>query len=547
MRLRAVLPATSLLLALLALRPTGPLAAQGRGSIVIVSGQFPSQPIPTLTRGVADNDIADLLFLRLARLGPTLMTAGDRGFVPQLAKSWTRRDSLTLVFELDPRAKWHDGAPVTAKDVEWSFARARDAAIAPAHATALRWLSSVTAEGERRVVVRFSKVYPTQFFDATWQLPVLPSHLLDTIPPAQLSTSAFARSPVGNGPYRFVRSVPGQLVELAAFPDHFLGAAKIDRVVYRASADGDTRINLLLSGEGDGLEQLALRVQQERFAGNPDFRLVQVPSFQFGYALFNQRAPTDKNAPHPILADSVVRQALVLALDRATIATALYGDAAQVPVGPASMSLWARNTPSTAAKGDATHAAALLDGAGWRDSDGDGVRDRNGVPLKLSLIFPGTSPARRLTAQLLQEQWRKSGIQIELEPLEFPAYIERRNARNFDIDLSGTVQDPNPAGLLQSWSCAGGNNIASYCDPAVDSLLNRAEGARDGGRELWQAALRRIDSDAPAAFLYAQANVVAVHTRFTGVVLRAEGLWSGLAAWSVTPGRELPRDRTATP
>src|SRR5690348_11570686 len=78
-------------------RPSAPAP----GTIVIISGQFPSQPIPTLTRGTADNDIADLLFLRLARMGPSLTTAGDRGFEPQLARSWTRRDSLTLVFELD--------------------------------------------------------------------------------------------------------------------------------------------------------------------------------------------------------------------------------------------------------------------------------------------------------------------------------------------------------------------------------------------------------------------------------------------------------------
>src|SRR5690242_13573667 len=139
------------------------LCAQDHGSIVIVSGQFPSQPIPTLTRGSADNDIADLLFLRLARLGPTLMTAGERDFVPQLARRWERKDSLTLVFELDPRARWHDGTPVTARDVAWSFVRAKNPDVAPAHATALRWVESATADGDRKVIVRFSKRYPTQF------------------------------------------------------------------------------------------------------------------------------------------------------------------------------------------------------------------------------------------------------------------------------------------------------------------------------------------------------------------------------------------------
>lgn len=523
------------------------LSAQDHGSIVIVSGQFPSQPIPTITRGSADNDIADLLFLKLARLGPTLTTAGERDFVPQLARRWERRDSLTLVFELDPRARWHDGTPVTARDVAWSFRRAKDASIAPANATALRWVQEVTADGERRVVVRFAKRYPTQFFDVIWQLPILPAHLLDTLPGAQLGASAYARMPIGNGPYRFVRSLPGQLVELAAVPGHFLGSPRIDRVMYRSSADGDARINLLLSGEGDALEQLALRSQQERFTGNAEFRLVPVPSFQIGYLLFNQRDPADRNAPHPILADSVTRRALVLALDRATIVASLFGPTAVVPEGPASMSLWVRTPPSASAQGDTARAAALLASAGWVDHDRDGIRDRDGRPLTLSVIFPGTSPSRRLAAQLAQDQWRRVGVQVELSPLEFPAYIERRNTRNFDIDLTVSIQDPNPAGLTQSWSCTGGNNIGSYCDPVVDSLLTRAEAAMDGGRVLWQAALRRIDADAPAVFLFAPANVVAVHRRFADIVLRPDGLYSGLAVWRVTPGRQLPRDRTGAP
>ena len=535
------------LLAALAVSPPRHLAAQDQGTIVIVSGQFPSQPIPTLTRGSGDNDIADLLFLRLARLGPTLVTAGDRGFEPQLAKGWTRRDSLTLVFELDPRARWHDGVPVTARDVAWTFTRAHDPALAPAMATALRGIRDVTAEGERRVVVRFVRRYPTQLYDAAWQMPVLPAHLLDTIPGTQLGSSAWARAPIGDGPYRFVRAVPGQFVELAAVPGHFLGTPKLTRVVYRAAADNDARINLMLSGEGDGLEQLALQSQQDRFAGHDEFRLIPVPSFQVGFALFNERDPDDSTAPHPLFGDSLTRRALVLALDRTTIARALYGAAASVPEGPASMSLWARTSGPSLPQGDTARASAMLRAAGWTDADHDGVLDRNGRPLRFTIIIPGTSPVRRLTAQLIQEQWRRIGVEADITPLDFPAYIDHRNSRRFDVDIALVSQDPDPAGLTQGWSCGGGSNIGSYCDPAVDSLLLSASAAMDGGRTLWQAALRRIDADAPAAFLIAPANVVAVHRRFADVTLRPESLWSALARWRVTPGQQLPRDAPAAP
>ena len=117
-----------------------------RGSIVIATGGLGTTPIPTLMEGPALNvgnlELADQLFLRLAGMGPSLVTAGDRGFVPLLARSWTRRDSVTLVFELDPRARWQDGTPVTSRDVVFTFERAKNPAISPRLVDLLRRIST---------------------------------------------------------------------------------------------------------------------------------------------------------------------------------------------------------------------------------------------------------------------------------------------------------------------------------------------------------------------------------------------------------------------
>jgi ABC-type transport system substrate-binding protein len=151
-------------------------------TIVIVTGAQATLPIPTLMEGpqgsVANYEIADQLFLHLAGLGPTLTTAGDRDFVPLLAQRWTRRDSVTLAFDLDPRATWQDGAPVTAQDVVFTFGRARDPAIAPRLAGVLRRITAVTAEGDRRVVFRYSEPYAEQVYDAVFHVAPVPAHLL---------------------------------------------------------------------------------------------------------------------------------------------------------------------------------------------------------------------------------------------------------------------------------------------------------------------------------------------------------------------------------
>jgi ABC-type transport system substrate-binding protein len=171
-----------------------PAAAQRdgeRASIVIVTGQEATVPVPTLMEGphasIANSDIADQLFLRLASLGPTLMTAGDRAFEPLLARRWERRDSVTLAFDLDPRATWHDGVPVTSEDVVFTFARARDPALSPRLAALLRRITSVTAEDTHRVVFRFSEAYAEQMYDAVFHVAPLPAHLLARIPPDRLA------------------------------------------------------------------------------------------------------------------------------------------------------------------------------------------------------------------------------------------------------------------------------------------------------------------------------------------------------------------------
>jgi peptide/nickel transport system substrate-binding protein len=540
----------NLLAAVLAALPSASAAAlqrDGPASIVIVTGQEAPMPIPTLMEGshsnLANFEIADHLFLRLAGLGPSLTTSGDAGFIPQLARSWTRRDSLTLAFELDPRARWHDGVPVTSRDVLFSFSRARDPAIAPKAATQLRYVAGVEAEGDHRVVVRFSRRYAEQLYDATYHAPPLPAHLLADVPPDQLARSTYVSRPVGSGPYRWVRSVPGQFIELAANEQFFLGRPTIRRVVVRVAKDADARLNLVLSGDADAMDNIpppAANIQ--RVSARQDLRIIPVPSATVGYLLYNHRDPRDLTRPHPILGDRQVRRALTLALDRRLMVQAVLGRYGEVPFGPVSPLLWIRHGAPEPLGQDQAAARELLSSRGWVDRDGDGVRERAGRPLALRISLPNTSAVRQQLALLVQQQFRAVGVGLELVRLEGPVWMERRSGGDFDIDFSTAVQEPSPSVLLQSWSCNGSTNVAKYCDPVVDSLLERALLARTDARGAWHQVLRRIEEDAPATFLYAPIYVFAVNRRFDNVAIRPESSWSSLWRWSV---RSAPRVGTA--
>ena len=125
-------------------------------------------------------------------------------------------------------------------------------------------------------------------------------------------TRAFLAAPVGDGAFRWVRSVPGQFIELAAVPDFFLGVPKVRRLFFRTAADPEARINLLLSGEADATDNIPVPPLSniERVDAAPGLRAVPVASPILGYLLFNQRDRTDSTKPHPILSDVNVRRAI---------------------------------------------------------------------------------------------------------------------------------------------------------------------------------------------------------------------------------------------
>jgi peptide/nickel transport system substrate-binding protein len=293
---------------------------------------------------------------------------------------------------------------------------------------------------------------------------------------------------------------------------------------------------LLLSGQGDALDNVIPPLDNlRRIQADSSLRLIPVPSPTLGFLLYNQRDPADSSRPHPSLSDIRVRRAITLGLDRPALIQVVFGSYAEVPYGPASPLLWIRHGTPKPQRQNLAEARKLLAAAGWTDKDGDGILDRTGRSLRLRLSFPSTSAVRRQLALLIQEQLRQLGIGIELSQLEFPVWLERRTAGNFDIDFASTSQDPSPSGLSQGWSCSGGTNVARYCDPRVDSLIERAVLSRVNSEEVWHAVLKQIEEDAPATFLYAPTYVSVVRRRFGNVTITPTSSWQLVRNWSVGP------------
>lgn len=512
--------------------------APTRDALVIATGEDVQLPVPTLTTSVEAARVADLLFLHLGRYAGT--SSGDHAAVPELARAWKRLDDRTIAFELDPRARWQDGTPVTTRDVLFSFDRARNPKLVPTLARLLRDVASVTAEDERRFTITFTRPYAEQLYDATFHVLVLPAHLLADVPPDSLAASGFAQQPVGNGPYRWVRRVPAQFTELEAVPDFFLGRPTVSRIIFRFATEHDARLNLVLSGEADILEDLVPPVSEiPRLQARPDLRLARLPSLTIAFVWFNQRDPSDTTRLHPVLTDREVRRALVLGLDRATMAKAIYGEYAKVPSSPAASAVWVSPFAPSPAPFKPDEARKILAARGWADRNGDGIVERDGRPLSLTLIVPTSSMARRLAATIVQEQYRRLGVDLQVKALDFRAFTAAARAGDFDLALDQRFQDPSPFGITNTWTCGGApqSNLGRYCDRRVDSLIAQARSAPDASKA-WRQVLVTIADAYPAAFLFSRENALPLPRRYTKVDLHPESLWRMVWTWS---GPSVPR------
>jgi peptide/nickel transport system substrate-binding protein len=518
------------------------------GTLINVAIGEPGTLLPPSTELVVAGDIDEQLFLKLADVGMSENTIGDEDFQPLLAQRWEWDGPLTLVFHLDPRARWQDGQPVTAADVEFTFNAYTDSLLASPFRPKLRRIASVTQRDSLTAVFRFRERYPEMFYDAVYHMRILPAHLLRPVPRDQWRTAPFGRQPVGDGPYKFVRWQAAQSVELVADSTFFLGRPGVRRLIWRFTPTLQVAVTQVVANEADVREQLVTPENVQRARAAPHLNVVTYRGNVYTYFGFNLRANGDTSQPHPIFGDREVRRALSMAVDRAALVKSALGDLGRVPPGPISELLWIWDPEIRQLPYDTAQAGRILNARGWRDHDGDGVRDKNGQPLAFRILVPTTSQLRQQYAQLLQAQFRKIGVQVEIDAVEQAVVAQRSSTGNFDAVILSRGNDPSPgSGITQTWmrSGFGGSNVVRYYSPEFERLVDRAiaEPSRDRARALWRSAIETINADAPGIFLYSLANVAAVHKRFENTQFRPDSWAALLRTWRIPPDRLIDRDR----
>lgn len=518
------------------------------GTLVIATAADADYLFPPLVASIVGAQVNDMLFERLAEPDMSLNTVGDKGYVPELAERWEwAKDSLSIAFTIHPGARWHDGRRVTARDVRFTYDVYRDPAVGSPTAGLLDGIDSVTVRDSATVVFWFSRRFPEQFFTASFQMRILPEHVLASVPRRELRTASFTRNPVGSGPFRFARWVPNSVLEVVADTAHYRRRPNLDRVIWSVAPDFTASVTKLLSGEADLMETLRPE-NHAQLARNPQLKLMPYGSLDYGFMLFNLREPADRRRPHPIFADRDVRRALTMAIDRPRLVRNVFDSLARPSIGPVTRDYATADTTIAQIPYDLEGAKRLLDSLGWRDTNGDGVREKNGRPLRFTLIAPSSSTTRIRLSVLLQEAFKQVGARVDLEQMEFNTFIERQSSRRFDAAMGAWHLDPSPASMRQTWGTAGiapgGSNYGAYASSVFDAHVDSAVAQSDPDRAkaYYRRAYETIIADAPAIWLYEPKNAAGLHQRIRPVDPRADAWWVNMDRWSIPAAERIARD-----
>ena len=519
------------------------------GTLAISTGGDPDILIPSLVQSVQAAQMTDMIYDRLADIGDSLNILNDKGFTPRLADHWTwSADSLSIAFHINPGAKWHDGLPVRSNDVRFTIASTKDSSLGSPVTALITNIDSVSTPDSATAVYWFHARSPQQFYDAVYQLPIMPEHVWKSIPPAGWRASDAAKNPVGSGQYRFLRWIPRVAVELVADTTNYRGAPKLNRLIWSIAPDFNAAVARFLSGETDFFEQLRPENLAD-VAKNPELRIKQFHALQYQFAQFNLRDPANHARPHPIFGNRELRRALTIATDRPALVRSVYDSLALPALGPTVRAYPTTDPNLPQIPFDLLRARQILDSLGWRITTSDSVRSRNGRPLQFTLSVPSSSKVRVRLAVLLQEQLRQAGVKVDVEQLDFPVLVEKARKRTFDATIGQWNTQPSPGAVRGSWGTAGsraasGNNYGSYENPVFDAYVDSALSSFDPAKRkaYFTRAYETIIQDAPAIWLAEPVQTVGYHSRLQLATLRPDAWWSHIPEWWIPGDKRIPRD-----
>lgn len=506
-----------------------------RGQVVIGVERDAGALLPVIEQGTLDAEVNAVLYLGL---NSPRWEDGALEYVVDdmsLAEGWEySADSLALTYRLRQDAVWSDGQPLTSADVVFTYELIRRPEIASPRIDHWENLDSVVAVDDHTVTFFFNRRYSGMLFHTG--VGIIPMHVFQdhATDNATLGGHPTLVEPGGqlvvSGPFQVAEWRRGDRLTLEPNP-LATTSPRLERVVFRIIPEESTRLIELENGSVDVIDPMPVGAA-EQLEADPRFRVESVTQRYYDYIGWN-------GARFAAFNDPEVRRALSLAIDRGEILAGLdvapYAQHAAGPYPPIFSKLVDPTLQPDPYLPDS--ALAILAAVGWRDSDGDGVLDRDGQAFAFTMLIPSGNQRRSTAAQIVQAQYAGLGIDVEVREVEFNALLDMMFAtREFEAVLMGWRVGLEPSyvvGLF--WPPDHTFNITGYSNPTVDDLIASAQSAasEDEAAEHWRGVARAIASDRPYAFLWFFDELVGVNERVGNARVNTYGVYQNLHQWSV--------------
>lgn len=485
-----------------------------------------SNLIPMIASDAASHAVAGQLYLPLLRYDRNLKLIG------QLAENWeVSQDSLSITFHIRPGLKWSDGVPFTSADCLFTLRLIQDEHTQSAYKSDYVMVKRAEAPDARTFIVHYDEPFSPAL--SSWaSLAILPKHIFEHEDIMHTELSRHPRASIG--PYFLADWQSQQSILMRANPDYFDGKVWIAERLTRIIPDPATQFLELSAGR---LDEMGLSPMQytRLFDMKPvlknNYKRYKYLDFVYTYLGFNlKRKP---------FTDRRVREAIAYAIDRQELVDGVLLGLGQVIASPYKPGTQWVNKNLKPRPYSPEKAKQLLKEAGWSDSNGDGILDKDGKPLSFTILTNNGNKQRADAATIMQQRLKQVGIAVKVRLVEWSAFIENFiNKRDFDAVILGWSLSPEPDQYSIWHSSQTGPrqfNFLSYSNPKVDKALVDARRTFDSAerKRLYDIMQQQIYDDVPMVFLYAPYSLPVFHKRIHGIDPAPAGIGWNSEHWYV--------------
>ena len=438
--------------------------------------------------------------------------------MPNLAKSWeTNEDGTEWIFNLEEGIKWHDREPFTSQDVKFTYELLLENPLGM-YAGYLVGITEITCPDDYTVVIKTENPKANMLLNSA---PILPEHIWKDVAVEELETWP-NEMPIGTGPFGFVEFNPGQFLKLASNENYFKGEPAIDELIFVLYANSDTMAQSIKIGEIDAATNFNTS-QLSSLEKEESIEAISAISLGFTEISFNAWKDS-KSKANPLLKDFNIRKAIELTINKQQILDLVYngqGTVGTTLVPPEGFYHY-DPTADELRSYDIEKAKALLETAGYKDLNGDGVReDKDGKALEFTFTLRADNSEEVKAGQMISGSAAEAGIKLNIETVDDGVLIDKIYSGDFDMFIWGWGADLDPTTILNIMTTAeiGSMSDSNYSNKKYDELFLKQQTLMDPDERqevVWEMQ-KILYEEAPYIILFYDNNLQAVNIeKWTG-------------------------------